>query len=54
MPPVVRGGLIGAADVLTMSTNRLLLSGQQLAREYLAERCGRSISDVEPDQSQGR
>lgn len=34
MPPVVRGGLIGAADVLTMSTNRLLLSGQQLAREY--------------------
>jgi len=39
MPPVVRGGLIGAADVLTMSTNRLLLSGQQLAREY-------SLSDV--------
>ena len=34
VPPVVRGGLIGAADVLTMSTNRLLLSGQQLAREY--------------------
>ena len=34
MPPRVRGGLIGAADVLTMSTNRLLLSGQQLAREY--------------------
>jgi DMSO/TMAO reductase YedYZ molybdopterin-dependent catalytic subunit len=34
MPPQVRGGLIGAADVLTMSTNRLLLSGQQLAREY--------------------
>ena len=34
MPPVVRGGLIGAADVLTMSTNRLLLSSQQLAREY--------------------
>lgn len=34
IPPVVRGGLIGAADVLTMSTNRLLLSGQQLAREY--------------------
>jgi DMSO/TMAO reductase YedYZ molybdopterin-dependent catalytic subunit len=39
VPPVVRGGLIGAADVLTMSTNRLLLSGQQLAREY-------SLSDV--------
>jgi DMSO/TMAO reductase YedYZ molybdopterin-dependent catalytic subunit len=34
VPPHVRGGLIGAADVLTMSTNRLLLSGQQLAREY--------------------
>ena len=34
IPPRVRGGLIGAADVLTMSTNRLLLSGQQLAREY--------------------
>jgi len=39
IPPTVRGGLIGAADVLTMSTNRLLLSGQQLAREY-------SLSDV--------
>jgi DMSO/TMAO reductase YedYZ molybdopterin-dependent catalytic subunit len=34
VPPRVRGGLIGAADVLTMSSNRLLLSGQQLAREY--------------------
>ena len=34
VPPRVRGGLIGAADVLTMSTNRLLLSGQQLAREF--------------------
>lgn len=34
VPPRVRGGLIDAADVLTMSTNRLLLSGQQLAREY--------------------
>ena len=34
IPPRVRGGLIGAADVLTMSTNRLLLSGQPLAREY--------------------
>jgi DMSO/TMAO reductase YedYZ molybdopterin-dependent catalytic subunit len=34
VPPRVRGGLLGAADVLTMSTNRLLLSGQQLAREY--------------------
>jgi DMSO/TMAO reductase YedYZ molybdopterin-dependent catalytic subunit len=34
VPPRVRGGLIGAADVLTMSTNRLLLSRQQPAREY--------------------
>src|SRR6185503_7553508 len=34
VPPHVRGGLIGAADVLTMSTNRLLLFRQQLAREY--------------------
>jgi DMSO/TMAO reductase YedYZ molybdopterin-dependent catalytic subunit len=39
MPPTVRGGLIGMADVLTMSSNRLLLSGQQLAREF-------SLSDV--------
>jgi len=34
VPPRVRGGLIGAADVLTMSTNRLLLQRQPLAREY--------------------
>jgi DMSO/TMAO reductase YedYZ molybdopterin-dependent catalytic subunit len=34
VPPHVRGGLIGVADVLTMSSNRLLLQGQQLAREY--------------------
>lgn len=34
VPPRVRGGLIGAADVLTMSTNRMLLLGQPLAREY--------------------
>jgi DMSO/TMAO reductase YedYZ molybdopterin-dependent catalytic subunit len=34
MPPRVRGGLIGAADVLTMSTNRLLLQRQPLAREF--------------------
>jgi DMSO/TMAO reductase YedYZ molybdopterin-dependent catalytic subunit len=34
VPPHVRGGLVGVADVLTMSTNRLLLSRQQLAREY--------------------
>jgi len=34
VPPRVRGGLTGIADVLTMSTNRLLLSRQPLAREY--------------------
>ena len=34
VPPRVRGGLIGAADVLTMSTNRLLQLRQPLAREY--------------------
>jgi DMSO/TMAO reductase YedYZ molybdopterin-dependent catalytic subunit len=34
VPPRIRGGLVGMADVLTMSTNRVLLSGQQLAREY--------------------
>jgi len=34
VPPRVRGGLIGAADVLTMSTNRMLLLGQPLAREF--------------------
>ena len=44
MPPHVRGGLIGAADVLTMSTNRALLSGQQLAREYQSS----EISDPFP------
>ena len=42
VPPTVRGGLIGAADVLTMSTTRLLMADQPLAREY--ER-----SDIEPD-----
>ena len=42
MPPRVRGGLVGAADVLTMSTNRLLLRDQPLAREYGPE-------DIAPD-----
>lgn len=41
-PPVIRGGLIGAADVLTMSTSRWLLADQTLAREF--ER-----SDIAPD-----
>ena len=50
VPPRVRGGLIGAADVLTMSTNRLLLSGQQLAREYPPKRDRRPVPDLEPDQ----
>ncbi len=34
VPPVVRGGLVGAADVLTMGLNRFLLRDQPLAREY--------------------
>ena len=34
IPPKVRGGLIGAADVLTMASQRLLMLGQPLAREY--------------------
>ena len=34
LPPDVRGGLMGAADVLTMATQRLLLSGQPLAQEH--------------------
>jgi DMSO/TMAO reductase YedYZ molybdopterin-dependent catalytic subunit len=34
MPPRTRGGLMGAADVLTMASQRLLMSGQPLAREY--------------------
>ena len=34
VPPQVRGGLVGMADVLTMSTNRLLQANQPLAREY--------------------
>ncbi len=41
-PPVIRGGLVGAADVLTMSTSRWLLRDQPLAREY--ER-----GDIAPD-----
>lgn len=34
LPPRRRGGLMGAADVLTMASQRLLMSGQPLAREY--------------------
>ena len=34
MPPNVRGGLMGVADVLTMASQRFLLSGQQLVREH--------------------
>ena len=33
-PPVVRGGLIGAADVFTMSLSRWAQADQPLAREY--------------------
>jgi DMSO/TMAO reductase YedYZ molybdopterin-dependent catalytic subunit len=48
IPPQVRGGLIGAADVLTMGTNRLLLLDQQLAREYSAS----DVSDPFPTWNQ--
>ena len=41
-PPTIRSGLIGVADVLTMSTSRWLLRDQPLAREY-------DRSDVAPD-----
>ena len=41
-PPVIRGGLVGAADVLTMSTSRWLLGDQPLAREY-------GPGDIAPD-----
>ena len=34
LPPQLRGGLVGLADVLTMSSNRLVLHDQPLAREY--------------------
>lgn len=34
VPPQVRGGLVGAADVLTMSLSRALQVRQPLAREY--------------------
>lgn len=34
MPPKVRGGVMGVADVLTMATQRLLLSGQGLVQEH--------------------
>lgn len=33
-PPKVRGGLMGVADVMTMASQRLLLSGQQLVQEH--------------------
>ena len=34
LPPKIRGGFVGAADVLTMASQRLLMYGQPLAREY--------------------
>lgn len=42
IPPNVRGGPVGLADMLTMSTQRLLLSGQPLAPEY-------SVLDISPN-----
>jgi len=37
-PPVIRGGLMGVADVMTMASQRLLLSKQQLVKEFDASR----------------
>lgn len=33
-PPKIRGGLMGVADVLTMSTQRFLMAGQALVQEH--------------------
>ena len=34
LPPKIRGGVIGATDVLTMASQRLLMAGQPLAQEH--------------------
>ena len=34
LPPKIRGGFMGVADVLTMASQRLLMYGQPLAKEY--------------------
>ncbi|MBE65980.1 MAG: hypothetical protein CMQ30_04840, partial [Gammaproteobacteria bacterium] len=33
-PPVIRGGLMGVADVLTMATQRSIMSNDQLVQEH--------------------
>ena len=33
-PPVIRGGLMGVADTLTMASQRMLMSNQQLVQEH--------------------
>ena len=33
-PPKIRGGLMGVADVLTMSTQRFLMAGQAPVQEH--------------------
>lgn len=43
MPPVVRGGLVGASEVLTMATHRLLQRGQPLAPEYAITELSRAF-----------
>ena len=37
-PPVLRGGLMGIADTLTMATQRSLMSNDQLVQEHDQER----------------
>ena len=33
-PPAIRSGLMGVSDVLTMASQRLLMSGQGLVKEF--------------------
>ena len=41
-PPIIRDGLMGVADILTMASQRLLLSEQQLVQEH-------SVSEITKD-----
>ena len=49
-PPTIRGGLIGIADVLTMSTSRWLQADQPLAREYEPGDIAANFSHLGADQ----
>jgi DMSO/TMAO reductase YedYZ molybdopterin-dependent catalytic subunit len=43
VPPQVRSGIVGVGDVLTMASQRLLMSGQPLVREYAAREVSRNF-----------